>query len=84
MGRFFQGSPLVGEDGKFRAGGLTVEQIESGPPIRPFMHASFEVFSYAGGLTLSMFYNRFHFTPAAADELLAAYVAQIEQTIATE
>ena len=80
MGRACYDSPLKGPDGRLRLGGLTLEQVESGPPIRPHTPVSFSSLWYAGQFTLVTIYDRRQMTRATADALLAMIVEHLRRT----
>jgi len=82
MGRLFGEAPLPQRDGKLVAGDLTVEVVESAPPVRKSSNASFGVHSYVGKLTLTMNYDRERFAPGSAEKLLGLVVQRIEQSAA--
>lgn len=81
MGRIFYGHKLRLEDGKIAAGDLVLERAESAPPVRPFTCSSLTTLSYNGQLTVTMNYDRYHLTPAAAQGLLDAYIDRMKETI---
>lgn len=83
MGRVLVNAKLPRVDGKLQAGALLLEGVESAPPVRPFVATSLTCLFYCGRLTLVQNYDRHHFTPEAASELLAATVRQIQATAAT-
>lgn len=80
MGRVLYHAKLPRCDGKLVTGGLLLEGVESAPPVRPFVATSLTCLFYGGRLTLVQNYDRHHFTPEAANELLAATVRQIQKT----
>ena len=84
MGKLFCGSRLMEDDGKLTAGELTVDVIESAPPVRRSSYVSFGVHSYAGKMTLTMNYDRLHLTAATAAEILASVVSRLERTAERE
>lgn len=84
MGRVFADSPLIQSDGKLRSGELTVERVESAPPVMPQIDLSFSALSYAGGLTLVLNYDRRRFTPADADALLQSLVDRLVSLLPAE
>lgn len=84
MGRVFADSPLVQSDGKLRSGELTVERVESAPPVMPQIDLSFSALSYAGGLSLILNYDRRRFAPADADALLQALVDRLRALLPAE
>lgn len=84
MGRLFADSPLIQGDGKLRSGELTVERVESAPPVMPQIDLSFSALSYAGGLTLVLNYDRRRFGPADADALLQSLVDRLVALLPVE
>ncbi|MBX3414018.1 MAG: hypothetical protein KF708_15110 [Pirellulales bacterium] len=83
MGRVLFHAKLPWVDGKLRAGGLLLEGVASAPPVRPHVATSLTCLFYGGRLTLVQNYDRRHFTPEAASQLLAATVQQLQATAAT-
>lgn len=80
MGRLFTEACLQRSGGQLQAGGLTLEAIESAPPVRPFSSAGLTSLSYDGRLVLVMNYDRYRLAPATAEALLATLVARIRQS----
>lgn len=80
LGRLYDEVQLPRHEGKIVTGELTLETIESAPPVRPKTSTSFSTLSYAGRLTLIMNYDRRHFSAPAARELLQTIVAQLQLT----
>jgi hypothetical protein len=80
MGQVLAHARLPRVEGKLLAGGLLLEGVESAPPVRPFVATSLTCLFYGGRLTLVQNYDRHHFTPEAAAQLLAVTVRQIQQT----
>lgn len=79
-GRPLFNSELARQGDKVIAGDLTLEAIESAPPVRPYTAAALACLSYAERFVLAMNYDRNHFTPAAARDLLDTIVGQIRET----
>jgi hypothetical protein len=82
MGRVFYGHKLRERDGKIAAGEMTLECVESAPPVRNHSSTSLTALTYNGRLTIVLNYDRRHFTPEAAQQVLDAIVAAHQQTIA--
>jgi len=80
VGRVLSRARLARREGKVVAGDLTLEGVESAPPVRPHSGASFTCLSYAGRLTLVMNYDRHHFTAEGARALLETVVRQTRQS----
>lgn len=84
MGRLFADSPLIQSDGKLRSGELTVERVESVPPVMRQIDLSFSALSYAGGLTLVLNYSRRQLGPADADALLQSLIDRLVTLLPVE
>jgi hypothetical protein len=80
LGILFYNCPLVRPDGQLVAGNLSLEAVESAPPVRPFTAAGITSLSYHGGLTVVMNYDRYHFTPETAKEFMAVMEDQFRQS----
>lgn len=80
MGRLFTAAPLPRAGQKLQTGGLVLQHVASAPPVRPFTHAVVSVLSYAGCLSVALNYDRRHFTPRAAEQLLDALLAQFRRS----
>jgi hypothetical protein len=76
MGRVFAHARLPRREGKIVTGDLTLDAVESAPPVRPYSSASLTCLTYAGKWTLVMNYDRRHFTAKDAKALLATIVRQ--------
>jgi len=77
MGQVFHEAPLARRDGLLVAGGLTLESVESAPPVRPFTSIGMSLVTYAGRLAVVMNYDRQRFSPEAAEALFGYYLEQI-------
>jgi hypothetical protein len=77
LGLALNASPMMREDGKLRAGSLTVTRFELLPPTRFMTHGGIGVVSYDGRMVITLHYDPRFFEERAADELLRAYIAQI-------
>lgn len=77
LGRPFAGSALAGEDGKLRVGDVTLESLETLPPVRPRTRASFSVNYYGGALSVTLRYDSTVMSRGSAEELLARYAARL-------
>lgn len=84
LGVLFRGAILPRENGKLRAGDLTLERVESAPPVRPFTAAGITTLSYAGQLTIVMNYDRHHWTADEAGRMLDEIVAELRVTAAEQ
>ena len=80
LGRIFVDTPLPRRDGKLVAGELTVEAVDTAPPVRGGSGAALTFYTYAGQLSVSLNYDPHHFRRPTAEQLLRHIVAQIEQT----
>jgi hypothetical protein len=83
LGRIFVDTPLLRPDGKVVAGEITVDTIDTAPPIRGGSGVAMTFYTYAGQLSVSMNYDPHHFHRPTAECLLQRIVAQIEQTANT-
>jgi hypothetical protein len=78
LGRPFADSKLMGPDGKLRIGDVTLESLETLPPVRPKTSASFSINYYGGELSVTLRYDSTVFTPETALNLLERFTAQIQ------
>lgn len=74
--RPFDGSPLLGPDGKLRAGGLTLERCALLPPVRPLTNAALGVLTYAGRTEVALHFDANVMSAADASRLLALFVGE--------
>lgn len=84
LGRIFVDTPLAQRDGKVLAGGLSVEAIDTAPPVRDGSGAAMTFCTYAGQLSVSMNYDPIRFCRATAERLLQQIVARIAQSAEPE
>ncbi len=84
LGRIFLDTPLTQHDGKVVAGGLSVEAIDTAPPVRDGSGVAMTFCTYAGQLSVSMNYDPHRFRRATAERLLQHIVAQIAQSAELE
>lgn len=84
LGILFRGAPLPRREGKLVAGDLTLERVESAPPVRPYTAAGITTLSYGGQLTIVFNYDRHHFVPSEAQQMLDCIVEQLRQTAAAQ
>lgn len=80
LGKMFPHARLPRREGKLVAGELVLERIESAPPVRPHTGTSLSTLYYADRLTVVMNYDRFHFTPEAARDVLSTIVGALQST----
>jgi hypothetical protein len=80
LGKIFIDTPLPRRDGKLVAGDLTVEAVDTAPPVRDGSGAALTFYTYAGQLSVSMNYDPHRFRRTTAEQLLRHIVAQIERT----
>ena len=57
VGKSFLGSPLSSQDGIYRSGHLTLEEIIMLAPMTPFLPAAFTISEYAGEMQLALRYD---------------------------
>ena len=77
LGRPFADSPLTGSDGLFRVGAITLESLETLPPVRPKTRASISVNYYGGSLSVTLRYDSTVFTRIQAAQLLGNFTARL-------
>jgi hypothetical protein len=77
LGRPFADSPLTGPDGLLRVGSLTLESLETMPPVRPKTSASISVNYYGGSLSVTLRYDSTVFSRQQAVELLGNFTARL-------
>lgn len=80
LGRIFVDTPLRGGDGKMVAGELTIDAVDTAPPVRGGSGAAMTFYTYAGQLSVSMNFDPHCILRPTAERLLRHIVAQIEQT----
>lgn len=80
LGVLFRGAQLPRENGKLTPGRLTLQRIESAPPVRPYTAAGITTLSYGGQLTIVFNYDRHHFVPEEAQQMLDTIVEQLRRT----
>ena len=68
------------EGARLLIGNLRLDACRLAPPPRPLTHATLAVFTYANRLNLNLLRGR-DFPAPAAQQLLAAYVARVEQSL---
>ena len=81
LGRPFADSKLTGSDGKLRVGDITLESVETLPPVRPKTSAIFSVNYYGGSLSVTLRYDSTVFTLDTARKLLERFTAQIQSQL---
>jgi NRPS condensation-like uncharacterized protein len=79
LGRPFANSKLTDQDGILRVGDITLDSLESIPPVRPRTSASFSVNYYGGALSITLKYDSTHLTKQTARRLLERYCDQLKQ-----
>lgn len=77
LGRPFAHSPLTGPDGLLRVGSITLESLETLPPVRPKTRASISVNYYGGSLSVTLRYDSTVLTKKQAVELLGNFTARL-------
>ncbi len=77
LGRPFADSPLTGKDGLLRVGPITLESLETMPPVRPKTRASISVNYYGGSLSVTLRYDSTVLTKNQAMELLGNFTARL-------
>jgi hypothetical protein len=80
LGKIFAETPLQRRDGKLLAGELTVEAVDTAPPVRGGSGAASTFYTYAGQLSVTMNYDPHRFCPETAEQLFRHLIAQIERT----
>ncbi len=81
LGRPFADSKLTGSDGKLRVGDITLESVETLPPVRPKTSAIFSVNYYGGSLSVTLRYDSTVFTRDTARNLLERFTTQIQSQL---
>jgi len=81
VGRVFSRAPLRRRDRRLLVGDLTLERVESAPPVRPYTSASLSSLTYARQLTLAMNYDPLHFRHDSAVGLMNHIVQQVRKTL---
>ncbi|HEY1068808.1 MAG TPA: hypothetical protein VGE52_21990, partial [Pirellulales bacterium] len=81
MGKVFDQIPLPRREGKIAVGDMTLEVVESAPPVRPYLRAVLSIVSYGKKAALSFNYDRTAWTPEVAQEFLGVFSKQIEATL---
>ena len=80
LGKIFGDTPLRRRDGKLLAGELTIEAVDTAPPVRGGSGAASTFYTYAGQLSMSMNYDPHRFRRDTAEQLFRHIITQIEQT----
>jgi hypothetical protein len=80
LGRIFVDTPLLRPDGKVVAGEITVDAVDTAPPVRGGSGAAMTFCTYAGQLSVSMNFDPYLFRRPTAERLLHQIVARIERT----
>jgi hypothetical protein len=70
---------LVREDGRIVSGGMVLQRACGAPPLRPGTIAAFELFAYAGELTVCLRANPHCFAPEDSTRLLGLFVKKLQQ-----
>ena len=81
LGTVFLRSPLKNSSGHLVAGGMTLETIDTLPPLRPYMAAGFAVGIYAGRLWITLHHDPRHLKQAEAQKLMEILLRQIRSSI---
>ncbi|MFY0570120.1 condensation domain-containing protein [Archangium lansingense] len=81
LGRPFAKSPLMGADGRVRAGNMTLMGMDTIPPIREGTLIAISVNYYANALSLTMRYDSTVLSAWAAADLLGDYVSRLAATV---
>jgi NRPS condensation-like uncharacterized protein len=76
LGLVLATSPIMHEDGKVRAGSLTLTRIELLPPFRHMTHGSFGVASYDGRMSVAFHYDPRFLAHEVANAFLQVFVKQ--------
>lgn len=79
LGRPFSDSPLAGTDGKVRVGDITLESLETMPPVRPRTSVSISVNYYGKLLSVTLRYDSTVLTPSCALDILNRYCDQLKK-----
>jgi hypothetical protein len=82
LGRVLVGTPLPRQDGRLVSGNVVLEGLEYVAPLRPYLHAAFTVFTYAGRLGVTMHSDPRALPDELARGLLDDFVAQVRQSAA--
>jgi hypothetical protein len=80
LGKIFVDTPLPRRGDKLVAGDLTVEAVDTAPPVRGGSGAALTFYTYAGQLSVSLNYDPHCFRRSTAEQLLSHIAAQIERT----
>jgi len=80
LGRIYVDTPLLRRDGKLVAGELTVDAVDTAPPVRDGSGAALTFYTYAGQLSVSLNFDPCRFRRPTAEQLLRHIVARIERT----
>ncbi|MGD9912588.1 MAG: hypothetical protein AB7S80_00795 [Rhizobiaceae bacterium] len=72
--RPFAGSPLLGPDGRLRAGNMVLESCALLPPLRPLTHAAFGILTYGDEARVALHYDPQALTGEDAARLLEMFV----------
>lgn len=83
VGRVFSDSPLPRVDDRLQVGNLTLQTVESAPPIRPHTWVSFTTLSYLGELTVIANYDRLALSQQTAHEIVKCVVEQLRASAAS-
>jgi len=81
LGRVLARTPLPRRDGRIVAGDVELESVDYVIPLRPHVNAAFCAYTYAGRLRILMQFDTRSITDEQAEDLLATYVGQIQETI---
>jgi len=82
MGKVLGRTPLPRRDRRLVVGDVVLEQITGVPPIRALTRASFVVSAYGGETSVCLQCDPTIFSVQQTRELLAAYMRQLEKTVA--
>ncbi len=81
VGRIFSRTRLPRQDGKLVCGNVVLESATGVPPVRPGTRVSIAVTLYGPSTLINMRCDPHHFNASQTQQLLDAYVGQIQETI---
>ena len=79
VGKVFKKVKLTRENGKLQCGGLILESLHGGPPIRKNVPITFGCHIYAGRLCLAVNYDQKSFDLSTARKLLSVFGKRLSQ-----
>jgi NRPS condensation-like uncharacterized protein len=81
LGTVFLRSPLRDSSGRLVAGGVTLESLDTLPPLRPHMAAGFAVGIYAGQMWITLHFDPRPLTQSQARDLMGIFLRRIRSSI---